>query len=59
MTQRVLEDVVAEAVNHAPSSIILDDLDGLIPCGLEGPKPATTVVALAEFFGDLIDLYQV
>jgi hypothetical protein len=59
MIQRVLEDVLAEAVNHAPSLIILDDLDGLIPCGLEGPKPATTVVALAEFLGDLIDLYQV
>jgi hypothetical protein len=59
MVWRVLEDVVAEAVNHAPSLIILDDLDGLIPFGLEGPKPATTVVALAEFLGDLIDLYQV
>ncbi len=59
MIQRVLEAVVAEAVNHAPSLIILDDLDGLIPCGLVGPKPATTVVALAEFLGDLIDLYQV
>jgi peroxin-1 len=33
MIRRILEDVVAEAVNHAPSLIILDDLDGLIPCG--------------------------
>ncbi len=38
MIQRVLEDVVAEAVNHAPSLIILDDLDGLIPCGLGAPS---------------------
>jgi hypothetical protein len=50
MIRRVLEDVVAEAINHAPSLIILDDLDGLIPCGLEGPKPATTVVALEPSF---------
>ncbi|CAK9229566.1 unnamed protein product [Sphagnum troendelagicum] len=54
MIQRVLEDVVAEAVNHAPSLIILDNLDGLIPCGLESPEPATTVVALAKFLGDVL-----
>jgi hypothetical protein len=58
MIRRVLEDAVAEAVDHAPSLIILDDLDGLIPGGSEGPEPATTVVALAEFLGDLMDLYQ-
>jgi hypothetical protein len=59
MIRRVLEDAVAEAVDHAPSLIILDDLDGLIPGGSEGPEPATTVVALSEFLGDLMDLYQV
>jgi peroxin-1 len=59
MIRRVLDDAVAEAVDHAPSLIILDDLDGLIPGGSEGPEPATTVVALAEFLGDLMDLYQV
>jgi SpoVK/Ycf46/Vps4 family AAA+-type ATPase len=59
MIRRVLEDAIAEAVDHAPSLIILDDLDGLIPGGSEGPEPATTVVALAEFLGDLMDLYQV
>jgi len=54
----VLHNAVSEALDHAPTLIILDDLDALLPKE-EGPEPATIVMALSEFLGDLMDLYQV
>lgn len=56
--RNVLHDAVSEALDHAPALIILDDLDALLP-KVEGPEPATIVMALSEFLGDLMDLYQV
>jgi peroxin-1 len=56
--RNVLHDAISEALDHAPALIILDDLDALLPKE-EGPEPATVVMALAEFLGDLMDLYQV
>lgn len=56
--RNVLQDAVSEALDHAPALIILDDLDSLLPKE-EGPEPATVVMALSEFLGDLMDLHQV
>lgn len=55
--RNLLQDAVSEALDHAPALVILDDLDALLPKE-EGPEPATAVMALAEFLGDLMDLYQ-
>jgi len=56
--RNMLRDAVSEALDHSPALIILDDLDALLPKE-EGPEPATVVMALSEFLGDLMDLYQV
>ena len=55
----LLQDAVSSALDHAPTLIILDDLDAIISSESEGPEHSTAFVALAEFLGDLIDHYQV
>lgn len=56
----VLQDAVLEAVHHAPSLIILDDLDSLLSAAeSDGPEPGVAVLSIAEYLADLMDLCQV
>ncbi|KAG6550574.1 hypothetical protein Mapa_007943 [Marchantia paleacea] len=55
----VLQDAVLEAVHHAPSLIILDDLDSLLSAAeSDGPEPGVAVLSIAEYLADLMDLCQ-
>ncbi|CAM6111010.1 unnamed protein product [Calypogeia fissa] len=57
--RRVLLDAVQEAMHSAPSLIVLDDLDVLLPAAeSEGPEPGIAVLSIAEFLADLIDICQ-
>jgi peroxin-1 len=56
----LLRDALQEAKLHAPSLVIFDDLDVLLPgAESEGPEPAVAVVSMAEYLADLIDMSQV
>ena len=51
---------VAEALNHAPSIIIFDDLDSIISTSdSEGSQPSMSVAGLTGFLVDIIDEYGV
>ncbi|KAL3690911.1 hypothetical protein R1sor_004562 [Riccia sorocarpa] len=59
LIREVLHNAVLEAVHHAPSLIILDDLDALLSAGeSEGPEPSIAVLSIAEYIADLMDLCQ-
>ncbi|KAL2623219.1 hypothetical protein R1flu_003424 [Riccia fluitans] len=59
LIREVLYNAVLEAVHHAPSLIILDDLDALLSAGeSEGPEPGIAVLSIAEYMADLMDLCQ-
>ncbi|CAI9115532.1 OLC1v1016449C1 [Oldenlandia corymbosa var. corymbosa] len=51
---------IAEALDHAPSVIIFDDLDSLIPSSSnsEGLQQPLTSVGLDQFLVDIIDEYE-
>ncbi|KAM4088196.1 hypothetical protein ACB094_07G052300 [Castanea mollissima] len=54
-----LSSHISDALDHAPSIIIFDDLDSIISfsSNLEGSQPSTSVVALMEFLTDIMDEY--
>ncbi|XP_023924154.2 peroxisomal ATPase PEX1 isoform X1 [Quercus suber] len=54
-----LSSHISDALDHAPSIIIFDDLDSIISSSsnLEGSQPSTSVVALMEFLTDIMDEY--
>lgn len=56
-----LQDAVFEALRHAPSLIILDDLDMAIPSSSssENSEPSTSSAVLTEFLSDLLDTLRV
>ena len=55
-----LSSHISDALDHAPSIIIFDDLDSIISSSnLEGSQPSTSVVALMEFLTDIMDEYGV
>eukprot|EP00250_Pteridium_aquilinum_P022401 c25371_g1_i3 orf=160-3567(+) len=55
-----IEEAVFEALQHAPSLIILDDLDMAIPSNLnsENSEPSTSSVVLSEYLSDLLDTFR-
>ncbi|KAE8009972.1 hypothetical protein FH972_006373 [Carpinus fangiana] len=57
--QQELSSYISDALDHAPSIVIFDDLDSIISSSsdLEGSQPSTSVVALTEFLTDLMDEY--
>lgn len=58
--RQVLSNYFSEALDHAPSVIILDDLDSLIAPSseLEGMQPSSSSDALIEFLADILDEYE-
>ncbi|GFQ01659.1 peroxisome biogenesis protein 1 [Phtheirospermum japonicum] len=58
--RQALSGYVSEALDHAPSLIILDDLDSLIApsSDLEGSQPSPSSAALIEFLADILDEYE-
>lgn len=55
-----LSSYISEALDHAPSLVILDDLDSIIPSSdSEGSQSSGIVIALIEFLTDLLDGYVV
>ncbi|KAL6515229.1 hypothetical protein OROHE_018861 [Orobanche hederae] len=55
-----LSGYISEALDHAPSLVILDDLDSLIApsSDLEGSQPSLSSAALIEFLADMLDEYE-
>lgn len=60
--RQALSNFISEALDHAPSIIIFDDLDSIISSSssdLEGSQPSTSVIALTKFLVDIMDEYGV
>ncbi|KAL9239816.1 hypothetical protein vseg_014099 [Gypsophila vaccaria] len=57
--RQVLCDHLSEALDNAPSIIVLDDLDSIVTSGsdTEGSQMSASVVALAKFIAEIIDEY--
>ncbi|KAG9149165.1 hypothetical protein Leryth_003159 [Lithospermum erythrorhizon] len=57
--RQTLLGYISEALDHAPSAIIFDDLDSIISSGteLEGSQSSSHSVALTEFLADIMDEY--
>ncbi|KAK6268366.1 hypothetical protein QUC31_012526 [Theobroma cacao] len=57
--RQALSSFVSEALDHAPSVVVFDDLDSIIQSSSdsEGSQPSTSVVALTKFLTDIIDEY--
>ncbi|KAG7990266.1 hypothetical protein I3843_02G017200 [Carya illinoinensis] len=54
-----LSSYISDALDHAPSIVIFDDLDSIISSSsdLEGSQPSISVAALTEFLTDIMDEY--
>lgn len=51
---------IMEALDHAPSIVIFDDLDSIISTSdSEGSQPSMSAAGLAGFLVDIIDEYEV
>ncbi|WRX26680.1 ATPase [Theobroma cacao] len=57
--RQALSSFVSEALDHAPSVVVFDDLDSIIQSSSdsEGSQPSASVVALTKFLTDIIDEY--
>ncbi|KAK1361426.1 Peroxin-1 [Heracleum sosnowskyi] len=51
---------ISEALDHAPSVIIFDDLDSILATSsdTEGSQPSLSLMALTEFLTDIMDEYE-
>ncbi|KAK7317922.1 hypothetical protein RJT34_02550 [Clitoria ternatea] len=57
--QQELANHVTEALNHAPSVVIFDDLDSIISNpDSEGSQPSISLVGLTDFLVDIMDEYE-
>ncbi|CAI8617451.1 unnamed protein product [Vicia faba] len=53
-----LANHITEAINHAPSVVIFDDLDSIISTpDSEGSQPSMSVAGLTDFLADILDEY--
>lgn len=53
-----LANHITEALNHAPSVVIFDDLDGIISTSdSEGSQPSMSVAGLTDFLVNIMDEY--
>ena len=59
--RQALSGYISEALDHAPSLVIFDDLDCIISSSSdsEGSQLSSSVTALTEFLTDIIDEYGV
>ncbi|XP_022723598.1 peroxisome biogenesis protein 1 isoform X2 [Durio zibethinus] len=57
--RQALSSFISEALDHAPSVVIFDDLDSIIQSSSysEGSQLSTSVVALTNFLTDIMDEY--
>ncbi|OMO70479.1 hypothetical protein CCACVL1_18888 [Corchorus capsularis] len=57
--RQALSTSISEALDHAPSVVVFDDLDSIIQTSSdpEGSQPSTSVVALTKFLTDIMDEY--
>lgn len=58
---QALSSFISEALDHAPSVVVFDDLDSVIQSSSdsEGSQPSTSVLALTKFLTDIMDEYGV
>ncbi|KAK3009037.1 hypothetical protein RJ639_014621 [Escallonia herrerae] len=58
--RQVLSGYISEALDHAPSVVIFDDLDSIVASSSdpEGSQPSSSLMALTEFFTDIMDEYE-
>lgn len=58
--RQALSGYVSDALDHAPSVVIFDDLDSIISSStdLEGSQPSSSVIELAQFLTDIMDEYE-
>ncbi|XP_044496764.1 peroxisome biogenesis protein 1 isoform X2 [Mangifera indica] len=56
---QALSDFISEALDHAPSVVIFDDLDSIISSSSnsDGSQSSTSVIALTKFLADIMDEY--
>lgn len=59
--RQTLLSYVADALDHAPSVVVFDDLDSIIAASSESDasQPSSSSAVLAENFADIIDEYEV
>lgn len=59
--RQALSNFISEALDHAPSIVIFDNLDSIISSSSdpEGSQPSTSVIALTRFLVDIMDEYGV
>lgn len=59
--RQALSGFVSEALDHAPSVVIFDDLDSIMSSStdLEGSQPSSSSVELTQFLTDVMDEYAV
>jgi peroxin-1 len=57
--RQTLSNYISEALDHAPSVVIFDDLDNILSSSSEseGSQPSSSVISLTEFLTDIIDEY--
>lgn len=57
--RQALSNFISEALDHAPSIVIFDNLDSIISSSSnpEGSQPSTSVIALTKFLVDIMDEY--
>lgn len=58
--RQALVRYISEAMEHAPSIVIFDDLDSIIASSSEsdGSQPSSSSTALVQFFADIMDEYE-
>ncbi|KAF7803951.1 peroxisome biogenesis protein 1 isoform X1 [Senna tora] len=58
MIRKEVTNIIMEALDHAPSIVIFDDLDSIISTSdSEGSQPSISAAGLAGFLVDIIDEY--
>lgn len=59
--RQALLSYVADALDHAPSVVVFDDLDSIVAASSESEasQPSSSSAVLAEYFADIMDEYEV
>ncbi|KAH0681314.1 hypothetical protein KY284_022399 [Solanum tuberosum] len=58
--RQTLLSYVADALDHAPSVVVFDDLDSIVAASSESEasQPSSSSAVLAEYFADIMDEYE-
>lgn len=60
--RQILSGYISEALEHAPSVVIFDDLDSILASSSDSEgshQPSLSLMALTEFLTDIMDEYEV